>query len=150
MLDGAVALFDSVAGVEPQSETVWRQADKYGVGACRDAPPAVSLTCRTQPAAETQGLAAASARRRPRSNCFSPRKWSALDSCAAGSSMLVIAESEQPRSSDSWCLHATDSHMIRCCHIVFTAAHLVREQNESHGRRLLPHWCSRCFDATDA
>jgi len=31
VLDGAVALFDSVAGVEPQSETVWRQADKYGV-----------------------------------------------------------------------------------------------------------------------
>lgn len=31
MLDGAVAVFDSVAGVEPQSETVWRQADKYGV-----------------------------------------------------------------------------------------------------------------------
>ena len=31
MLDGAVALFDSVAGVEPQSETVWRQADKYRV-----------------------------------------------------------------------------------------------------------------------
>ena len=31
ILDGAVALFDSVAGVEPQSETVWRQADKYGV-----------------------------------------------------------------------------------------------------------------------
>ena len=30
-LDGAVAVFDSVAGVEPQSETVWRQADKYGV-----------------------------------------------------------------------------------------------------------------------
>src|SRR5260221_7145081 len=29
--DGAVAVFDSVAGVEPQSETVWRQADKYGV-----------------------------------------------------------------------------------------------------------------------
>src|SRR4028118_1210494 len=28
---GAIALFDSVAGVEPQSETVWRQADKYGV-----------------------------------------------------------------------------------------------------------------------
>ena len=28
---GAVAVFDSVAGVEPQSETVWRQADKYGV-----------------------------------------------------------------------------------------------------------------------
>ena len=31
VLDGAVALFDSVAGVQPQSETVWRQADKYGV-----------------------------------------------------------------------------------------------------------------------
>ena len=31
VLDGAVALFDAVAGVEPQSETVWRQADKYGV-----------------------------------------------------------------------------------------------------------------------
>ena len=31
VLDGSVALFDSVAGVEPQSETVWRQADKYGV-----------------------------------------------------------------------------------------------------------------------
>ncbi|MCA9294938.1 MAG: GTP-binding protein, partial [Phycisphaerales bacterium] len=29
VLDGAVAVFDSVAGVEPQSETVWRQADKY-------------------------------------------------------------------------------------------------------------------------
>ena len=31
VLDGTVAVFDSVAGVEPQSETVWRQADKYGV-----------------------------------------------------------------------------------------------------------------------
>ena len=31
VLDGSIALFDSVAGVEPQSETVWRQADKYGV-----------------------------------------------------------------------------------------------------------------------
>lgn len=31
VLDGAVAIFDSVAGVEPQSETVWRQANKYGV-----------------------------------------------------------------------------------------------------------------------
>src|SRR6056297_2477682 len=31
VLDGAVALFDGVAGVEPQSETVWRQADRYGV-----------------------------------------------------------------------------------------------------------------------
>ena len=29
VLDGAVAVFDGVAGVEPQSETVWRQADKY-------------------------------------------------------------------------------------------------------------------------
>src|SRR5262249_29586867 len=31
VLDGAVCVFDSVAGVEPQSETVWRQADKYHV-----------------------------------------------------------------------------------------------------------------------
>ena len=31
VLDGAVCVFDSVAGVQPQSETVWRQADKYRV-----------------------------------------------------------------------------------------------------------------------
>ncbi|HVD58398.1 MAG TPA: GTP-binding protein, partial [Thermoleophilaceae bacterium] len=31
VLDGAIAVFDSVAGVEPQSETVWRQADHYRV-----------------------------------------------------------------------------------------------------------------------
>ena len=31
VLDGAVVVFDGVAGVEPQSETVWRQADKYKV-----------------------------------------------------------------------------------------------------------------------
>jgi elongation factor G len=31
VLDGSVAIFDSVAGVEPQSETVWKQANKYGV-----------------------------------------------------------------------------------------------------------------------
>ena len=31
VLDGGVVVFDSVAGVQPQSETVWRQADKYGV-----------------------------------------------------------------------------------------------------------------------
>src|ERR1700729_3542630 len=31
VLDGAVALFDAVAGVQPQTETVWRQADKYSV-----------------------------------------------------------------------------------------------------------------------
>ena len=31
VLDGAVAVFDAVAGVEPQSETVWNQAEKYGV-----------------------------------------------------------------------------------------------------------------------
>src|ERR1700757_3605389 len=33
VLDGAVACFDAVAGVQPQSETVWRQADKYKAGA---------------------------------------------------------------------------------------------------------------------
>jgi elongation factor G len=31
VLDGAIAIFCSVGGVEPQSETVWRQADKYGI-----------------------------------------------------------------------------------------------------------------------
>ena len=31
VLDGAIAVFDGVAGVEPQSESVWRQADRYGV-----------------------------------------------------------------------------------------------------------------------
>ena len=31
VLDGAIVVFDSVSGVEPQSETVWRQANKYGV-----------------------------------------------------------------------------------------------------------------------
>ena len=31
VLDGAIVIFDGVAGVEPQSETVWRQADKFGV-----------------------------------------------------------------------------------------------------------------------
>jgi elongation factor G len=31
VLDGAIAVFDAVAGVQPQSETVWRQADKYNV-----------------------------------------------------------------------------------------------------------------------
>src|SRR5206468_11458021 len=31
VLDGAIALLDAVAGVEPQTETVWRQADRYGV-----------------------------------------------------------------------------------------------------------------------
>ena len=39
VLDGAVAVFDGVAGVEPQSETVWRQADKYNVRAPSRAPP---------------------------------------------------------------------------------------------------------------
>jgi small GTP-binding protein len=35
VLDGAVAVFDAVAGVEPQSESVWRQADRHGVARIR-------------------------------------------------------------------------------------------------------------------
>ena len=38
VLDGAVTLLDSVAGVEPQTETVWRQADRYGVPGCGRIP----------------------------------------------------------------------------------------------------------------
>ena len=41
VLDGAVAVFDSVAGVQPQSETVWRQADKYR---CRGSPSSTRWT----------------------------------------------------------------------------------------------------------
>ena len=44
VLDGSVAVFCSVSGVEPQSETVWRQADKYGV------PRIASSTRWTEPA----------------------------------------------------------------------------------------------------
>src|SRR5687768_18589005 len=45
VLDGAVAVFDSVAGVEPQSETVWRQADKYRV---RSEERRVGKECRSR------------------------------------------------------------------------------------------------------
>ncbi|GAB7046015.1 hypothetical protein JCM9534A_11410 [Catenuloplanes indicus JCM 9534] len=36
VLDGAVVVFDGVAGVEPQTESVWRTADRYGVPLVRD------------------------------------------------------------------------------------------------------------------
>jgi elongation factor G len=53
VLDGAVAVFDGVAGVEPQSETVWRQADKYKAGASCVARQAVArgknLTAHSSP-----------------------------------------------------------------------------------------------------
>ena len=59
VLDGAIALFDSVAGVEPQSETVWRQADKYRVSADRlhqqDGPHRRRLRQRRQDDAERLG-----------------------------------------------------------------------------------------------
>ncbi len=43
VLDGAICVFDCVAGVEPQSETVWRQADRYGV-------PRIAHTARSKSA----------------------------------------------------------------------------------------------------
>jgi elongation factor G len=48
VLDG-VAVFDAVAGVEPQTETVWRQADKYNVPALRqqDGPSAPTTSVRS-------------------------------------------------------------------------------------------------------
>src|SRR3546814_11830031 len=45
VLDGAVAAFDGVAGVEPQSETVWRQAEKYGVPRMRSEERRVGKEC---------------------------------------------------------------------------------------------------------
>jgi elongation factor G len=42
VLDGAVAAFDGVAGVEPQSETVWRQADKYACRACASSTSSIA------------------------------------------------------------------------------------------------------------
>src|SRR5476649_2230528 len=45
VLDGAVAVFDAVAGVEPQTETVWRQADKYNV---RSEERRVGKECRSR------------------------------------------------------------------------------------------------------
>jgi len=46
VLDGAVAVFDAVAGVEPQTETVWRQANKYGVRPTSTASPASASSTR--------------------------------------------------------------------------------------------------------
>ena len=55
VLDGAVVVFDGVAGVEPQSETVWRQADRY---ACRASASSTSLTA----PAPTSGAASSRSR----------------------------------------------------------------------------------------
>ena len=48
VLDGAVAVFDGVAGVEPQSETVWRQANKYNV-------PRMCFVNKMEPPVASQG-----------------------------------------------------------------------------------------------
>ena len=80
VLDGAVAVFDAVAGVEPQSETVWRQADKYGV------PRICFVNKMDRIGADFYPLrdddqASASARTRCRSSCRSaPRTTSAASS----------------------------------------------------------------------
>ena len=74
VLDGAVAVFDSVAGVQPQSETVWRQADRYASPASR------SSTRWTAPAPTStppcSRCATASARTRCRSTSRSARRSS--------------------------------------------------------------------------
>ena len=73
VLDGAVALFDAVAGVQPQSETVWRQADKYAVPRLvvhqQDGPRRRRL--RRRPCSRSS---TASARARCRSSCRSARR----------------------------------------------------------------------------
>ena len=79
VLDGAIAVFDSVAGVEPQSETVWRQADKYRSRGSRSSTrwtasaPTSTTRCRR--------CATASAPTRCRSSCRSaPRTSSSASS----------------------------------------------------------------------
>ncbi|WP_199511123.1 elongation factor G [Nucisporomicrobium flavum] len=57
VLDGAVAVFDGVAGVEPQSESVWRQADRYGV-------PRIAFVNKLDRAGADLGAAVASIRDR--------------------------------------------------------------------------------------
>ncbi|MEU6298883.1 elongation factor G [Streptomyces erythrochromogenes] len=57
VLDGAVAVFDAVAGVEPQSETVWRQADRHGV-------PRIAFVNKLDRAGADLDAAVASIRRR--------------------------------------------------------------------------------------
>src|SRR6476660_5867088 len=57
VLDGAIAVFDAVAGVEPQSESVWRQADRYGV-------PRIAFVNKLDRAGADLGTAVASIRDR--------------------------------------------------------------------------------------
>ena len=71
VLDGAVCVFDGVAGVEPQSETVWRQADKYGV-------PRIcfinKLTARARPSS-VRSIRSSRASARTPSLCKSQSAW---------------------------------------------------------------------------
>ena len=83
VLDGAIAVFDAVAGVEPQSETVWRQADKYGVPALRlhqqDGPHRrrlLQLGADDEGPARRQPAADPAADRQPRTTSKASSTWS--------------------------------------------------------------------------
>ena len=69
VLDGAIAVFDAVEGVESQSETVWRQADRYGCRASRSSTSAIARA--PIPSASRRDEAPARRARRSRSSCRS-------------------------------------------------------------------------------